>query len=80
MIGGYIDKEGVLRHNLVINCKKDFAKFEKKMQRLSNEGKLAGKSYEDYIAHEMAHIIPFQNCVNAEDYERIRNVCLFLGS
>ena len=50
------------------------------MQRLYNEGKFAGKSYEDYIAHEMAHIIPFQNCVNAEDYERIRNVCLFLRS
>lgn len=73
LAGGYIDEEGVLRHSLVINYKKDFTKLEKRMQRLYNEGKLAGKSYEDYVAHEMAHIIPFQNCVTAEDYEKTRS-------
>jgi len=73
LAGGYIDEEGVLRHSLVINYKKDFTKLEKRMQRLYNEGKLAGKSFEDYVAHEMAHIIPFQNCVTAEDYEKTRS-------
>ena len=45
--GAYLDDEGMLRHSMVINRRRNF---------------------EDYIAHEMAHIMPFQNCITAEDY------------
>ena len=72
LTGGYIDNEGLLKHCLIINYKKDFVKLEKKMEKLYNEGKMAGKNFEDYIAHEMAHILPFQNCVTAEDYRKVR--------
>lgn len=68
MVGGYIDKEGILRHSLIINYEKDYVKLEKRMQIFYNKKEIAGKSYEDYIAHEMAHIIPFQNCTTKEEY------------
>ena len=45
--GAYLDDEGILRHSMVINRRRNF---------------------EDYIAHEMAHIMPFQNCITAEEY------------
>lgn len=32
---------------------------------------MAGKNFEDYIAHEMAHIMPFQNCVTATEYKEL---------
>lgn len=74
LTGGYIDKDGVLRHNLVINYKKDFTKLEKRMLTMYNDGEMAGRCYEDYIAHEMAHIIPFQNCTTEQEYRDLSEV------
>lgn len=75
--GGFIDKDGVLKHSLVINYDMDYEKVERRMKVAYNEGVMAGKSYEDYIAHEMAHIMPFQNCSTEREYmkltEKIRN-------
>lgn len=42
------------------------------MKYLYNKGEMAGKTFEDYIAHEIAHILPFQNCITEEDYRRTR--------
>lgn len=76
--GGFIDKDGVLKHSLVINYDMDYEKVERRMKVAYNEGVMAGKSYEDYIAHEMAHILPFQNCTTKREYmeltEKIRNM------
>lgn len=77
LTGGYIDKDGVLRHNLVINYKKDFTKLEKRMLTMYNDGEMAGRCYEDYIAHEMAHIIPFQNCTTEQEYLDLSEVLKF---
>ena len=38
------------------------------MAIMYKRGYMAGKNFEDYIAHEMAHIMPFQNCITAEEY------------
>lgn len=69
--GGFIDDDGVLKHSLVFNYDINYGKVEKRMEVLYNYGEMAGKSYEDYIAHEMAHIIPFQNCISSEDYRKM---------
>ena len=65
--GAYLDKDGMLKHGLVFNYNIDYNKFESRIKMLYSAGYMAGKSYEDYIAHEMAHIIPFQNCVTKKD-------------
>lgn len=74
--GAYLDENGMLRHGLVLNYKQDYRKVETIMPRWYNDGVMAGKNFEDYIAHEMAHIMPFQNCVSEVEYielnEKIR--------
>lgn len=70
--GGYIDEDGVLKFALVFNYDIDYQKVECRMKYLYNKGQMAGKSFEDYIAHEIAHILPFQNCITEEDYRRKR--------
>ena len=74
--GAYLDENGMLRHGLVLNYKQDYRKVETIMPRWYNDGVMAGKNIEDYIAHEMAHIMPFQNCVSEVEYielnEKIR--------
>lgn len=69
--GAYLDKDGMLKHGLVFNYNIDYNKFESRIKMLYSAGYMAGKSYEDYIAHEMAHIIPFQNCVTKKDYDEL---------
>ena len=69
--GAYMDKDGMLKHGLVFNYNIDYNKFESRIKMLYSTGYMAGKSYEDYIAHEMAHIIPFQNCVTKKDYDEL---------
>lgn len=69
--GAYLDKDGMLKHGLVFNYNIDYNKFESRIKILYSAGYMAGKSYEDYIAHEMAHIIPFQNCVTKKDYDEL---------
>lgn len=72
LTGGFIDKDGVLKHSIVFNYDVNYDVLERRMERLYNDGIMAGKSYEDCIAHEVAHILPFQNCVTAEDYRKRR--------
>ncbi|GCA66166.1 hypothetical protein KGMB01110_06020 [Mediterraneibacter butyricigenes] len=69
--GGYIDMDGVLKHSLIINSNRDFQNLEKQMKSRYNKKIMAGKNFEDYIAHEMAHIMPFQNCVTATEYKEL---------
>ena len=71
-IGGYIDEDGVLKFALLFNYDIDYQRVERRMKYLYNEGEMAGKTFEDYIAHEIAHILPFQDCITEEDYRRVR--------
>lgn len=66
--GAYLDDEGMLRHSMVINRRRNFENIEMQMWSRYNKGVMAGRNFEDYIAHEMAHIMPFQNCITAEEY------------
>lgn len=66
--GGYVDDDGMLKHELVFNYSIDYNRIEKRMAIMYKRGYMAGKNFDDYIAHEMAHIMPFQNCITAEDY------------
>ncbi len=68
--GGYIDDDGMLKHEIVFNYNIDYNKIENRMAIMYKKGYMAGKNFEDYIAHEMAHIIPFQNCVGEVDYAK----------
>lgn len=57
---------GFLKYRLVINKDYDFngslEAFSARIMRNHNNGFLASKSVEDLIAHEMAHILTFQDC------------------
>lgn len=70
--GGFIDDDGVLRFELLFNYNVDYQKVERRMEYLYNIGEMAGSTFEDYIAHEIAHILPFQDCITEEDYKNMR--------
>lgn len=70
--GGFVDRDGVLKHAIVFNYDINYDSVERRMKELYNSGVMAGKSYEDYLAHEVAHILPFQNCVTAQEYNKLR--------
>ena len=64
----YLDDRGKLRFALVINEDIDYNVVKKKIQRRYDKGRFAGKSIEDYIAHEMAHIMTYQDCKNEAEF------------
>ena len=70
--GGFVDRDGVLKHAIVFNYDINYDSVERRMKELYNSGVMAGKSYEDYLAHEVAHILPFQNCITAQEYNKLR--------
>ena len=53
---------------LVINSNADFEKVMKTIPRRYNAGYFAGKSLEDYIAHEMFHVMAYQDCKTKPQY------------
>ena len=57
-VTGYHD--GVV--DMVVNKNADFSKIIKKMPARYKKGLMAGKNLEDYIAHEMAHCMLYQDC------------------
>lgn len=61
---GYHD--GVV--DMVVNANADFDKITSSMKRKYNSGYLAGKTLEDYIAHEMAHCMLYQDCASDTQY------------
>ncbi len=62
----YLDDRGKLRFALVINEDIDYNVVKKKIQRRYDKGRFGRKSIEDYIAHEMAHIIDHIKIVKNE--------------
>ncbi len=61
---GYHD--GVM--DMVVNRDVDFAEIVKQLPMKYARGRLAGKSLEDYIAHEMAHVMLYQDCRTDNEY------------
>lgn len=61
---GYHD--GVM--DMVVNPNADFSRVIKNIKKKYETGYLAGKSLEDYLAHEMAHVMLYQDCKNSIEY------------
>jgi SPP1 gp7 family putative phage head morphogenesis protein len=63
-VTGYHD--GVV--DMVVNSNADFGKIIRQMPAKYNSGYYAGKTLEDYLAHEMAHCMLYQDCTSNEEY------------
>ena len=63
-ITGYHD--GIV--DMVINQNADFIRIQKLMADRYEKGRFAGKTLEDYIAHEMAHCMCYQDCRTDQEY------------
>ncbi len=57
-VTGYHD--GVV--DMIVNKDADFNKIIRQIDKRYNDGYYAGKSLEDYLAHEMAHCMLYQDC------------------
>lgn len=57
---------GVMR--MLVNENADFDRIVANMQRRYEAGYFAGKTLEDYLAHEMAHVMLYQDCKTDIEY------------
>lgn len=53
---------------MIVNADADFDKIITKMEENYESGRFAGKSLEDYLAHEMAHVMLYQDCATDNEY------------
>lgn len=72
--GPYLDKNGKLCFGLVINENIDYNKVVLNISKRYKTGIFAGKSIEDYIAHEMAHIMTYQGCKTEQEYRTFEKI------
>lgn len=63
-ITGYHD--GII--DMVINRDADFEQIRKELEIRYKKGSFAGRTLEDYIAHEMAHCMCYQDCFTDREY------------
>lgn len=63
IVGWYAGKMG-----MVVNRDMDFEKVRKLMVRRHETGEFAGKTFEDYMAHEMFHVMLYQDCETEQQY------------
>lgn len=61
---GYHD--GVV--DMVVNANADFEKIKRRISDKYKSGEYAGKSLGDYLAHEMAHCMLYQDCKTDTEY------------
>lgn len=72
--GPYLDDSGKIKFGLVINANAAYNKVTRSMAIRYKNGVFAGKSIEDYIAHEMAHIMTYQDCVTEKEYKTKKKI------
>lgn len=70
----YIDTNNTVKFALVLNEDIDYTKVKKNILNRYQKGRFAGKSIEDYIAHEMAHIMTYQDCDTASEYRTKKKI------
>ncbi len=63
-VTGYHD--GIM--DMIVNKDADFDRIIREIPQKYASGKFAGKSLEDYIAHEMAHVMLYQDCTSDNEY------------
>ena len=69
----YVDN-GAVKFVLVLNEDIDYTKVKNNINIRYKKGRFAGRSIEDYIAHEMAHIMTYQDCVTEADYRTKKRI------
>lgn len=69
----YLDN-GAVKFALVLNEDIDYTKVKRNISIRYQKGRFAGRSIEDYIAHEMAHIMTYQDCVTDLDYRTKKKI------
>lgn len=72
--GPYVDDDGKLKFGLAINENIDFNKVKFQASKYYDIGRFAGKNVEDYIAHEMAHIMTYQGCKTEAEYATMKSI------
>lgn len=72
MLAGPYIENGKFKMGLVINKGLDFGEISSKMNLQYDAGIFAGKTVSDYVAHEMAHIMTFQNCRTMDGYYALK--------
>lgn len=70
----YPDNDGKLRFSLVLNQDIDYNNVKQKISKRYKAGLFSGNSIEDYIAHEMAHIMTYQDCKTQKEYETKKKI------
>lgn len=67
-VTGYHD--GVM--DMVVNKDADFGQIRDRLEVRYTKGAFAGRTLEDYVAHEMAHCMCYQDCLTDEEYHSRR--------
>ena len=70
--GPYLDSNRELKMGLVINADIDYNSIDKVIADRYANGYFASKNISDAVAHEMAHILTFQDCRTLDEYKTLR--------
>lgn len=71
-VAPYHENDRNIGFAFLINTDYNYDKFEDGIIEKYKKGYFAGKSVEDYIAHEMAHVMTFQNSKTEMQYNNIK--------
>lgn len=55
--------------DMIVNANADFKKIIRRIPQKYASRRFAGKSLEDYLAHEMAHCMLYQDCTSKKEYD-----------
>ncbi len=72
LAGPYESEDGTWKMALVINKNIDYNRIEERIAEQYQKGYFASKTLSDVVAHEMAHILTFQNCRTEKEYSMLR--------
>lgn len=74
------DEDGLYKSKLVINNACALWIDQDYQQQIFGSGFFAGQSFEEFVRHEIAHVITFQGCTTMEDYYTIEEKLCALWS
>ena len=66
-----IDDNGTYKSKLVINNACPFWINLSYRDKVLRSGYFAGDTIEDFVEHELAHVMTFQSCATMEDYKKL---------
>lgn len=67
----YINDQGKHKAQLVVNGNYDFTDFEYIVSEGYRQNYFAGKTIDDHIAHELAHVMTGQECSSADEFDML---------